>query len=76
MSARLPGPNATFVAALHTLLAKEYGIDPEDKDERRYLLRDVITDCRHYADQNNIEFLDVLASSYDVYIEEKAQLSD
>lgn len=76
MSPRLPGPNAEFTAALHGPLAKQYGIDPEDKEERRYLLRDVLTDCRHYADQHRIDFFDALDGSYQVYLEEKDALSD
>jgi hypothetical protein len=76
MSTRLPGPNAEFMAALHGPLAAEYGIDPDDRGERRYLLRDLLTDCRHYADQYGIDFFDALDGSYQVYLEEKDDASD
>lgn len=50
-------------------LAPAYGLDLTN-DERRYLLRDVLTDCRHYADRHGINFSDALDGSYQVYLEE------
>ena len=51
-------------------LASTYGLDLTNDDERRYLLRDVLTDCRHYADRHGINFSDALDGSYQVYLEE------
>lgn len=51
-------------------LAPAYGLDLTSGDERRYLLRDVLTDCRHYADRHGINFFDALDGSYQVYLEE------
>lgn len=63
-------PSQAFTNSVEALASAEYGLDLADGDDRRYLLRDVLTDCRHYADSHGINFFDVLDGSYQVYLEE------
>lgn len=51
-------------------MAPVYGLDATDENERRFLLRDILTDCRHYADHHGIDFSDALNGSHEVYLEE------
>lgn len=63
-------PSQAFTDAIEALASAQYGLDLASEDERRYLLRDVLTDCRHYARRHGIEFFDALDGSYQVYLEE------
>ena len=62
-------PSSTFNDLIESL-ASHYGLDLTNEDERRYLLRDVLTDCRHYADRHEINFPDALDGAYQVYLDE------
>jgi len=68
MSTACPSPE--FTNAVEALASKCYGLDLQGGDERRYLLRDLLTDCRHYADSHGINFFDALDGSYQDYLEE------
>lgn len=42
----------------------------ETNDDPQAQLRDVLTDLRHFADDQELDFERALDSSYDVYLEE------
>lgn len=44
----------------------------QESEDNACMVRDILTDIRHFCEQENIDFYDATESSYQVYLEEKS----